>query len=32
MSDFAPVPNGEQITESTYDNLTDNKGDMEDDR
>ena len=29
---FAPVPEGEQITEATFDNLTFNKGDYGDDR
>ena len=32
MTDFAPVPDGEQLTEATFDNLTDNKGEYEDDR
>lgn len=30
--EFACVPDKEQITEDTIDNLTDNKGDEEDDR
>ena len=29
---FAPAPDGEQITEATFENLTGNKGDYEDDR
>lgn len=32
MTNFAPMPDGEQVTEATYDNLSDNKGDPEDDR
>lgn len=29
---FAPVPDGEQVTDETFENLSDNKGDYEDDR
>ena len=32
MTDFAPIPEGEKITEETFENLTDNKGEYEDDR
>ena len=32
MTDFAPMPDGEQVTEDTYENLSDNKGDPDDDR
>ena len=30
--EFAAVPDSEQITEATFENLVDNKGEFEDDR
>ena len=30
MTDFAPVPEGEMVTDETFKNLTNNKGDDED--
>lgn len=32
MIKYAPAPDDEQITEDTYENLSDNKGDPDDDR